>query len=152
MSRSMWIKAALVTLGTSLVPVSYALADAGGKPTAAEKAEKEKKLEKHFPMPAAKFDKRVEKRILKARARLTERMDDRRVPAEKRKEIYADFEASAAKVRAAAQTAGKDGTVTLDEAKQIRELAKQSRKDLRKKYHLGGKRNGKKKGTPAGTQ
>ncbi len=147
MSRN-WLKIALVTVGLSMLAPLSAFA-AEGAPAPAERVAKKAKGEKgdkakHFPMTAAKFAELVEKRITKSKERLGERLDEANVPADKRKAIMADFDAGATKVRAAAQAAGKDGTVTAEEAKGVRELAKDLRKDARKKHGMKGKGKGKK--------
>ena len=113
-----WLKVALLTAGLSVVPV-YAFADTAPDAAPLEKgAGKEKG--KHFPMATAKFKEVVEKRIAKVKERVAERMEKRNVPADKRREIMADVDAGAAKVRAAADQAGKDGTITAEEAKTVR--------------------------------
>ncbi len=137
MLRSSWIKTALVSLALTSVPVAYAFADA---PAAG--SDKEEKLAKHFPMKAAQFEKRVEHRIGKARERLDARLAELSFPQERQKAVHADFDAAAERIRAAAREVEKDGTVTLEEARQMRELAKAERKAITKKYHLG---KGKKK-------
>ena len=143
MARS-WIKIALVSLGISaLVPV-YAFADDTAARARVEKKEKGDKA-KHFPMPAAEFKAKVDGRITKMRARIESKMKEKGVAADKQKTALANFDAGASKVRAAADTAGKDGTVTKEEAKSVHDLAKQLRKDAHPK---GGKAKGK-KGTPA---
>ena len=72
---------------------------------------------------------------------MTKRLEERNVPDEKRKEVLAKFAATSEQVRAAARAAGEDGTVTADEAKGVRKIAK----DLRGK-HKGKKGEGKGKG------
>ena len=135
MARS-WIKIALVSLGISaLVPV-YAFAGDSASPTGVE-ARVEKKANgdkaKQFPMPAAEFKAKVDGRINKMRARIEAKMKEKGVAADKQKTTLAAFDAGATKVRAAADSAGKDGTVTKEEAKSVRDLAKQLRKDAHPK-------------------
>ena len=146
MARS-WIKIALVSLGISALVPLYAFADDNAaqawSDARVEKKEKGDKA-KHFPMRAAEFKQKVEERITKRRARIEAKMKEKGVPAEKQKTALAAFDAGSAKVRAAAEAAGKDGTVTAEEAKGVRELVKQLRKEAHAK---GGK--GKGKGTPA---
>ena len=157
-----WIKVALVALGISVVPVSYALADAGSQATPVDAKDKGKCAEKRFPMEGAKFVTKVDERIAKRRTKLGEKLASHNVAADKREAILKDYDAGAAQVRTVAKEAAKDGTVTIDEAKHVRNTVKDARRDLAKKYNLGkegkgkangkGKAKGKKKkdkGTPA---
>ncbi len=143
MARS-WIKIALVSLGiTALVPL-YAFADDSAAQARSEaRVEKKEKGDKakHFPMPAAEFKQKVEERITKRRARIEAKMKEKNVAADKQKTALAAFDAGAVKVRAAADAAGKDGTVTKDEAKGVHDLAKQLRKEARGKVAKGKKKN-----------
>lgn len=141
MSRS-WIKIALVSLGISAFVPIYAFAGESDKSAQAEgRAEKKAKGDKakHFPMTAAKFKEKVEARITKSKERISAKLNEKNVPADKQKAAIAAFDAGATRVRAAADAAGKDGTVTADEAKGVRELAKQLRKDARGKLGKGKK-------------
>lgn len=142
MARS-WIKIALVSLGiTALVPL-YAFADDSAAQARSEaRVEKKEKGDKakHFPMPAAEFKQKVEERITKRRARIEAKMKEKNVAADKQKTALAAFDAGAVKVRAAADAAGKDGTVTKDEAKGVHDLAKQLRKEARGKVAKGKKK------------
>ena len=90
-----------------------------------------------FPMTAESFNKLIEKRITKTREHLTEKLAERKVPEAKQAEIKKDFEAGAAAIRAAAAKAGADGTVTKEEAKDVRGLAKDLRQKAREKYMPG---------------
>ncbi|MBK6519981.1 MAG: hypothetical protein IPM79_31715 [Polyangiaceae bacterium] len=137
MSRT--LKVALVALGLSVFPVSYALADS----PAEQKAGKAEAAKKNFPMAGAEFMEKLEDRIEKRRDRITDRMAKHSVPAATQKEVLADFDAGAEKVRAAGKTAAKDGTVTLDEAKTVHGVVKEVKKELRKEH---GKGNGGGKG------
>ena len=141
MARS-WIKIALVSLGiTALVPL-YAFADDSAAQARSEaRVEKKEKGDKakHFPMPAAEFKAKVDGRITKMRARIEAKMKEKGVAAEKQKTALATFDAGSAKVRAAADAAGKDGTVTKEEAKGVHDLAKQLRKEARGKVAHGKK-------------
>jgi len=138
-----WLKSALVIVGLSLVPVYAFAGPAASQALAADDDSvfvakgKGKDKDADFPMASAKFMERVEKRIAKTKERVTARLDKRNVPADKRKAILADLDAGATKVRAAAVDAGKDGTVTADEAKTVRALAKDLRADAREKYGKG---------------
>ena len=142
MSRS-WIKVALVSLGLAAAVPAFAFAGAkAGESTALAKGDKDH--EKQFPMKADAFMEKVNGRIAKMEERVTKRLEERNVPDEKRKEVLAKLAATSEQVRAAARAAGEDGTVTADEAKGVRKIAK----DLRGK-HKGKKGEGKGKGKGA---
>ena len=102
----------------------------------------ETKKDKHFPMTAESFNKRIEKRIAHMRERLTQMLAAHKVPEAKQAQIKKDFEDGAAAIRAAATRAGADGTVTKEEAKDVRSLAKDLRKKAHEKY-MPGKGKGK---------
>jgi hypothetical protein len=104
--------------------------------TKSDKKEKKEKREKAdrdqgFPMKAADFKQRVETRIAKVRERVSKMLDKRNVGAEERKAMMARLDQSAAKIRAAADRVGKDGTVTVEEAKEVRLVAKAERQGLK---------------------
>lgn len=94
---------------------------------------------KAFPMEAAKFKVLVDARVAKVRERVVARMSKRDVPADKQKEILVRFDSGAVKVKDLATEVGKDGTVTKEEAKSVRALAKQLRKEARGKGQGRGK-------------
>ena len=101
-----------------------------------------------FPMPAASFNQLIEKRITKAREHLTRKMDKHNLPAATKTQAKKDFEDGATAVRALSAKVGADGTVTKDEAKQVRSLVKEMQQKAREKYGLGkgkDKRKGKNK-------
>lgn len=99
-----------------------------------------------FPMKGGDFIAMVDARIQKVRARVQEKLGKRPLPDAKKKEILAEVDAGAAKVKAAAQKAAADGTVTKEEAKGVRDLAHQVKTDVRSKAGLPehGKGQGKK--------
>ena len=76
-----------------------------------------------FPMKAADFQKQIDERLAKGKARLEERLKKNNVPEAKAKEVRARFEAHAAETRKATADATKDGTVTKEEAKAVRKVA-----------------------------
>lgn len=91
----------------------------------------------HGPMKAAKFRKIVAKRIGHARARVEHMLDAHGVPALFQRKIRKDFEDGAAQVEAAADRAAKDGAVTKEEAREVRELAKELKREMQEKYLPG---------------
>lgn len=105
----------------------------------------ETKKPPRFPMTAESFNKLIENRIAKIRERLSEKLAKHKVPEAKQAEIKKDFEAGAAAIRAAAAKAAADGTVTKEEAKDVRRLAKDIRRQAREKY-MPGKGHGKEHG------
>jgi hypothetical protein len=116
-----------------------AVAFAGeGRAPAGARDEAKRDGKKHFPVSAEKFQKHVDKRIEKARAKLETRMKERNVPEDKRAAARKAFEESATQVRAAAKRVGQDGTVTKEEAKEVRDLAK-SLKQKAREHRKGAK-------------
>jgi hypothetical protein len=80
-----------------------------------------------FPMPAATFQKHVERRLERARARMEERIAEHNLTDAQAKEVRARFDTVAASVGVEVQKAVADGTVTLDEARAVRAVARQLR-------------------------
>ena len=80
-----------------------------------------------FPMPAATFQKHVERRLERARARMEERIVEHNLTDAQAKEMRARFDTVAASVGVEVQKAVADGTVTLDEARAVRAVARQLR-------------------------
>jgi hypothetical protein len=94
---------------------------------------------KRFPMKADVFRDIVEKRINKAREKLDRVLDKRDLPPGIEAQIKKDFDAGVVKVRAAADKAAADGTVTKEEARAVRDLAQELRREAREKYLGKGK-------------
>jgi hypothetical protein len=80
---------------------------------------------KNFPMPAAEFKSKVDARTAKARQRMEEKATG--LAADHAKELRAKFDSGVAQVNAEVSKATADGTVTLEEAKKVREVAKSVR-------------------------
>lgn len=148
------VLSALVVGSALPAAAAYVGGSAGGDDTAelaqakAEKAEKKGKKDEHakaFPMKAEDFWKRVDARLGKARERLAATLEKRKVSEDEKKAAMKRFDDGAVKVRAAAQTAGKDGTVTLDEAKEVRAVAKAERKAMKGTVAKQGKKGKKSK-------
>jgi hypothetical protein len=76
-----------------------------------------------FPISASEFQARQDARVVKMRAKLEERISAKKLDAEEAKAKRAKFEVRIASVQAAIDKAKADGTVTKDEAKEIRKLA-----------------------------
>jgi tellurite resistance protein len=96
-----------------------------------------------FPVQAQTFKEHVEKRLQRGRAHLDRAAEKRNVPEAQRALLRKDLDDAAAQIRAAAQRAGADGTVTQDEAQQVRELSKGLKQKAREKYNLRGKKGPK---------
>lgn len=77
---------------------------------------------KNFPMPAAEFKAKVDAKTAKAKQRMEEKA--KALPADQAKELRAKFDAGTAQVNAEVSKATADGTVTFDEAKAVRKVAK----------------------------
>lgn len=111
---------------------------------------KGKDAEKHFPMKSDEFSRRIENRIAKTREKVAAMLEKRKVSEAERTAAMKRFDEGASRVRGAATEAGKDGTVTLDEAKHVREIAKDERKAMRKEVAEHRKdKKGNKKGKKA---
>jgi len=92
-----------------------------------------------FPMPAAAFQAKMTARQTKAREHMEKRAT--KATADQAKEMRAKFDAGVVKVNAEVTKATADGTVTKDEAKAVRQIAK----ELRGGHgHKGGKHHKKK--------
>jgi hypothetical protein len=143
--------AVALTLAFAAIPAS-AFADSGRPAPAGAKAERpapaeakkgdKKGKHQHFPIEAQKFQEVVEKRIGKARDQMESAMEKHNVPDVLKTQIRKDFNDGAALVRAAAKRVGADGTVTKEEAKEVKDLAKSLKQKAREKY-LGGKKEKK---------
>lgn len=138
MIRPLFVALSLAFATTAAAP---AFAD-GAHAKAAEHKEGKRKAEKgkdkdkakRFPIAADKFTRMVDSRIVKAKEKLTTKLDEHKVGADQKAKILKDFDDGAALVRAAAKRAGKDGEVTKDEAKEVRGLVKTLREQMRAKY------------------
>lgn len=108
--------------------------------------------EKNFPMKAADFKAHAEKRFAKQKEKLEGIFAKKNVPEAKRAQIRKDVEAGMATVRAAIDKAAADGTVTADEAKNVRAISKDVKRKAMEKNGIewkgkGGK--GKRDGSAA---
>ena len=136
--------AAVVALTVGIVPAALAQGHKGRDRGAL--VEEGKKGEHQFPMTAAEFTALVEKRITNAREHLEKAMNKRGVPEAVQTQVKKDFAAGAVLIRGAVSKAGADGTVTKDEAKDVRKLSKDLKHQAMEKYGLGHGKKGKGKG------
>lgn len=88
------------------------------------RAEHHAEADKKFPMPAADFQQHVAARQEKARARMEEHIAKEKLAEDKANEVRARFAAGVAKINEKVTAVCADGTVTLDEAKEVRAIAK----------------------------
>lgn len=121
--RSPFVAAAVLALASLVAVPAFAAPAAGAAPTethrpGGHRAEGGDKGKKHFPMPAAEFKAKVDKRQARARARMEERVGKMEPAAAK--DERAKFDAALATVNAEVAKACADGTVTADEAKAVR--------------------------------
>ncbi len=100
-----------------------------------------------FPMPAAAFKQKVDARLAKARQHMEARAA--KLSADQAKELRAKFDAGAAKVNAEVAKVIADGTVTKEEAKQVRQVSREMHPHRGGKHargNKGAKGQGKAKG------
>lgn len=135
------IVATVLALATLVAVPAFAAPAQGTAPAKTQRAEGGKGA-KHFPMPAAEFQAKVNARQTKGRARMEEKAAQ--LPADQAKELRATFDASVAKVNAEVAKAVADGTVTKEEAQAVRAASPHHGKHAR--HGKGGKKgNGAKK-------
>ena len=136
MNRFARIVLASLALSTFALP---ALAETGKR---AEHAERrgEKGAKPQFPMPAADFQALVAKRSAKVHARVEAHITKKNLPADKANEVRAKLAAAEAVINQEVAKVVADGTVTADEAKHVRQVARAQAP------HKGHKGKGEKKG------
>jgi hypothetical protein len=135
------IVATVLALATLVAVPAFAAPAQGPAPAKTQRAEGDKGA-KHFPMPAAEFQAKVNARQTKGRARMEEKAAQ--LPADQAKELRARFDATVAKVNAEVAKAVADGTVTKEEAQAVRAASPHHGKHARHGKH-GKKGNGAKK-------
>ena len=81
-----------------------------------------------FPVAGPAFKAKVEARQEKHRAKIEAKIAEKKIPADKAAEVRARFAQHSAKVNAAVEKAVADGTVTKEEAKEVRAVAMEGRK------------------------
>lgn len=162
-SIRIFARSAAIALSLAVVAApAAALADEGKRPAPADQADKkdgehgknkgkrdgEKRGNRkgrgigevpQFPVEAKKFQEMVEARIAKAREHMESALATHGVPEPMRAMIRKDFEEGAAAIREAAKKAAADGSVTKEEAKDVRELSRELRQEAREKYRPEGK-------------
>ncbi|MDB5212292.1 MAG: hypothetical protein JWO86_219 [Myxococcaceae bacterium] len=131
------IVATVLALATLVAVPAFAAPAQGTAPAKTQRAEGDKGA-KHFPMPAAEFQAKVNARQTKARAHMEEKAAQ--LPADQAKELRTRFDANIAKVNAEVAKAVADGTVTKEEAQAVRAASPHHGKHAR-----NGKKGGAKK-------
>lgn len=106
MKRSLFAVLALVAVTATALP---AMAD-GHKP--------------NFPMPAAAFQQHVDAKVARAREHMEKRIVEHKMTPEQATAARTRFGEVVTRVSAEVQKAVADGTVTADEAKAVREVAR----------------------------
>ena len=129
------IVATVLALATLIAAPAFAAPGEGNAPAKTQRAEGEKGA-KHFPMPAAEFKAKVDKRQAKARQHMEERASQ--LPANEAKELRAKFEETIKKVNVEVAKAVADGTVTKEEAKAVRAVSPHHGKHARHGKKGGG--------------
>ena len=134
------IVAAMLAISTLVAVPAFAAPAQGNVPAKTHRGDAQgDKGQKHFPMPAAEFQAKVNARQTKARAHMEEKAAQ--LPADQAKELRARFDANIAKVNAEVAKAVADGTVTKEEAQAVRAASPHHGKHAR--HGKGGKkRNG----------
>ena len=84
-----------------------------------------------FPVDAEKFSKHVDTRIVRVKDKLSGALTKHGIAEAEKAKILKQFDDGAATVRAAVKVAAKDGQVTKEEAKNVRGLVKDLRKQLK---------------------
>jgi len=155
-ARSLFVALSLAFATTAAAPAFAD--DATAKPAPAENAKdkgasRPKKLRlgnmEKFPMAADKFMKRVEDRIAHVKTKLEAAFKKHSTSDAEKARINKELEAGATAIREAAKKAGSDGTVTADEAKSVKALAKKLAEEMRAKHHDDKKGDKGKKGEKA---
>ena len=114
------IVATVLALATLVAAPAFAAPGGEDAPAKTQRAEGGKGG-KHFPMPAAEFKAKVDKRQAKARQHMEERAS--KLPANEAKELRAKFEETTKKVNVEVAKAVADGTVTKEEAHAVRAVS-----------------------------
>jgi len=137
------IVATILAISSLVAVPAFAAPAQGNVPAKTQRAEGQGDKGKHFPMPAAEFQAKVNARQTKARARMEEKAAQ--LPADQAKELRERFDATIAKVNAEVAKAVADGTVTKEEAQAVRAASPHHGKHARHGKKGGKKGNGEKK-------
>jgi hypothetical protein len=127
--------AAALALALTAAPLT-ALAD---EPAAGAHHDHGRAREDHakmFPMRGEAFRELVARRTDKAREHMDRMLAARKLPDALAAQVRRDFEAGAAKVKAAAEKVAQKGSVSLEDAREIRKLARDLIAEARAKYGL----------------
>ena len=140
MTFRMFVRPLFVALSLAFATTAAAPAfadEAGGKAAehakgkGKDKGKHGKGKEQKFPVAGDKFEKRVDDRLSRAKDKLSGVLAKRGTTEAEKTKILKQFDDGAALVRAAVKRAAKDGQVTKEEAKDVRVLVKDLRKQLK---------------------
>jgi hypothetical protein len=135
---------AALAFALSLASVSSsALAAPPAKANAAHhkaKGDKGDKDDKKFPMKAEEFKKLVAERVGKARERLEKHISQKKMDEDKAKVLRAKFDLAVAVLNRKVDKVCEDGTVTKEEAKEVRELVQKMVQEHKKDHGKKGKK------------
>ncbi len=118
----------------SVLAIALALTTAFAAPALAHDHE----YEKRFPMPAATFQEHVDARVGRARSRMEDEITARQLTDEEANAVRAHFDSVIAAVEVEVQKAVADGTVTLEEARAVRAVARELGPRHAHRHHADG--------------
>jgi hypothetical protein len=134
--------AAALAFALTAVPLT-ALADDGRAAPAHGHHGVRDEAAKKFPMRPEAFKELVAHKTDKARVHMEELLVAKKLPDAVAAQVRKDFEAGAAKVKAAADKVAAKGSVTLADAKEVKKLAHELIAEARQRYGLGKPHHGK---------
>ena len=137
-----------LALALSLVSVSVsalaappaARASAAHHKAKGDKQDKGDKEDKKFPMKADEFKKLVADRVGKARERMEKHISQKNMDEDRAKVLRARFDLGVAVLNRKVDKVCEDGTVTREEAKDVRELVQKMVQEHRKDHGKKGKK------------
>jgi len=103
-----------------------------------------------FPMAGDEFTGRIDNRLKRIGTRMVKRLERANIPEKVKAQIRADYKKGAARVRKAAHQAAADGTVTREEARHVRQLARKAKQQMKQKWSKKAKQHRKGKGKAKG--
>jgi hypothetical protein len=121
-----WLRIGLAAVSLTALP-AFAYADGSTTQPAPKEHVREGKSKAQFPMSAADFKARIDARITKTREKIVAHMQAKNVAAEKQEKVLAKFDDGTVTIMAEVDKVCADGTVTKEEAQQVREVAQQVR-------------------------
>ena len=89
-----------------------------------------------YPMPAAEYKVKAEQRLARYKARLEEHMTAQKLDAPTRENVRKRLSALEAELRALVAKRSKDGTITLAEANEVKQLGKAGRDAIYRDFKI----------------